>query len=66
MIHIANFDQIFVGRKFKDVSHIATPQPEYECIGYGDNQGNPYLVGMNDKFELRTVLLKHVVFINLT
>lgn len=66
MLTIFQFDTRFDGKNFKDTTHSAFPQPEYECVGYGDNQGNPYLIGLNNKFQLKTVLLKNVEFIRPT
>jgi hypothetical protein len=64
MIHISNFDQDFNKRKFKDRS--TGIGSDLTVIGYGDNQGNPYLIGIyseNNQVGLKTVLLKNVEFI---
>jgi hypothetical protein len=62
MIHIANFDTEMKGKTFDEDCGGTT----YTCVGYGDNRGNPYLVGMyanGDKIYLKTVLLKNVEFL---
>jgi len=61
MIHIANFDTEFKGRKFKNENGT-----EFATVGYGENQGNPYLIGLttdNGKVLIRTTLLKNVEFV---
>jgi 5,10-methylene-tetrahydrofolate dehydrogenase/methenyl tetrahydrofolate cyclohydrolase len=61
MIHISNFDVDFKGRKFKNENGT-----EFTVVGYGDNQGNPYLLGLNNdngKVTLRSTLLKNVEFV---
>ncbi len=65
MIHIANFETEFKGRKFK-----SSTGTEYVCVGYGDNNsnGNPYLVGLykdatTNRVTLKTTLLKDIEFI---
>jgi hypothetical protein len=61
MIYISNFDTEYKGKNFKDTS--APSGTVYACIGYGDNQGNPYLVGITNGQTgviIRTVLLKNV------
>jgi hypothetical protein len=63
MIHIANFDTDYVGRTFTDRS--LGMQTDLTCVGYGDNQGNPYIVGMyadQNSVNFKTVLLKNAVF----
>jgi hypothetical protein len=62
MIHISNFDTEMKGKTFTDTSSNKT----LSCIGYGDNQGNPYLVGLlatPNGAAMKTVLLKNVEFI---
>lgn len=64
MIHISNFDANFTGRTFRDTSSGVSGL--YTIVGYGDNQGNPYLVGLvEDKGRVfvKTVLLKNVEFV---
>jgi hypothetical protein len=61
MIHISNFDTEFKGRAFRSGTGTI-----YTCVGYGSNQGNPYLVGLNDengRVVIRTELLKNVEFV---
>lgn len=64
MIHISDFETKFKGRKFRDAK--STMLPEMVCCGYGDNQGNPYFVGLYDDNQNRTnvatVLLKNAEF----
>ena len=65
MIHISNFDAEYKGKIFIDKSIVGT---EYICVGYGDNQGNPYLVGLAEgscpnRVTIKTVLLKNVEFV---
>ena len=63
MIYLAKFDEKFVGRTFRERGMTGS---ELVCVGYGDNQGNPYLVGsydVNNHTNLKTVLLKHVEFL---
>lgn len=67
MIYITEFEINFAKKAFTDTSTGA----EYVCVGYGDNQGNPYLIGLasDDNIPraiIRTVLLKHVEFRNPT
>jgi hypothetical protein len=62
MFNLPKFETEFYGKKFKDIGNGA----EYTCIGYGDNQGNPYFVGMNVDASgviVRTVLVKHALFV---
>lgn len=66
MIHITEFDKQFYGKTFKD--RTLGMQSDLICIGYGDNQGNPYFVGMyicqNTKtVNVKTVLLKNAEFV---
>ncbi len=66
MIHITNFDADFYGKTFKDRS--VGMQSDLTCIGYGDNQGNPYFVGMyadqqTKSVGYKTVLLKNAEFL---
>lgn len=61
MIYISNFDTEFKGRKFKNENGT-----EFTVVGYGDNQGNPYLLGLNNdngKVIVRSTLLKNVEFV---
>lgn len=61
MIYISKFDSDYAGRTFKDERGTV-----YTCIGYGDNQGNPYLVGLTQTQTgaiMRTTLMKNVEFI---
>jgi hypothetical protein len=65
MIHIANFDTEFKGRKFKNENGT-----EFTTVGYGENQGNPYLIGLTtenslgvNKVLIRTTLLKNIEFV---
>ena len=65
MITLPNFDTDFKGKTFTDTT--LGSELQYTCCGYGDNQGNPYLVGVAASKTLgraivRTVLLKHVEF----
>ena len=67
MIHISNFDTDFKGRTFKDRS--LGMQSDLTCIGYGDNQGNPYFVGMYvdqqyKSVNIKTVLMKNAEFVS--
>jgi hypothetical protein len=67
MINIPNFEVELKGKKFKDTSLGASV--EYVVVGYGDNQGNPYLIGLTDggtpdRTFIKTVLLKNVEFIS--
>lgn len=66
MIHITNFDNDFNGRTFKDRS--LGMQTDLTCVGYGDNQGNPYFVGMyvdanTNSVHFKTVLVKNAEFL---
>jgi len=66
MLHIANFEQEFYGRTFKE--RLVSMQSDLTCIGYGDNQGNPYFIGMyvnqqTQSVNFRTVLLKNAEFL---
>jgi hypothetical protein len=63
MINIPNFEAGFVGRIFKD--RTLGVQSDMTCIGYGDNQGNPYFVGMyvdTTSVGFKTVLVKNAEF----
>ena len=60
MLYLSKFDAEFHGKTFQDKKEIGQV---YTCMGYGDNQGNPYLIGMYDgggKACLKTILLKNV------
>ena len=62
MINLPKFDSEYYGKTFKDTGLGTT----YTCVGYGDNQGNPYLVGMVKSatgIRLVTVLLKNCEFV---
>ena len=64
MIHLSNFETELKGKTFKDTT--LGMGTTYSCIGYGDNQGNPYLVGLTaspNGAGIKTVLLKNVEFI---
>ena len=63
MVYLHNFETEFKGKKFKSDMGV-----EYTCIGYGDNDsnGNPYLIGVNDKngrIVIRTILFKNLEFV---
>jgi hypothetical protein len=63
MIYLAKFDEKYVGRTFRDKNSAGS---DLVCVGYGDNQGNPYLVGsydVNNQSNLKTVLLKNAEFL---
>jgi hypothetical protein len=65
MIHLTNFDVDFYGRTFTDRS--LGIQTDMTCVGYGDNQGNPYIVGMyvdqqTKSVNLKTALIKNAEF----
>ena len=63
MIHIANFDTIFKGRKFKDLA----TDIEYVCVGYGDCTNAPYWVGIATSINrgnlTRTILFRTAEFL---
>ena len=63
MIHIKDFDTKFAGQMFLDTGNSA----KYECVGYGDCNNAPYLIGIaldnNGSMIIRTVLLKNVLFL---
>ena len=55
------FEKLLLDSNFKNNKNQLSP--EYECAGYGDNQGTPYLIGIDNKFNLVTVLLRDVTLI---
>ncbi len=64
MIHISDFDKEFKGRTFQDQS--GTSSDKCTCIGYGESQGAPYLVGLvdnNGSVVIKTVLFRNVKFV---
>jgi hypothetical protein len=66
MIHLSNFDTEIKGRVFKDKT--LRMQADLTCVGYGDNQGNPYFIGMyadttTNTVHFKTVLVKNAEFV---
>lgn len=59
-----DFKKLLLGSAFKNRHHQLSP--EYECVGYGDNQGTPYLIGIDTQFNLVTVLLRDATLIPTT
>lgn len=66
MIHIANFDSVFAGRKFKDKN--LGMQSDLICIGYGGNDEAQFFIGSyvdanTDNTYVKTVLMKNAEFL---
>ncbi len=65
MVYLSNFDTDFKGRQFK-----TSTSTEYTAVGYGDNPGNPYLIGLHkdasNRVTLKTILFKDAEFLPLT
>jgi len=66
MLYLSNFDTDFKGRGFEDKT--LGMQSDMVCVGYGDNQGNPYFVGMyvdqtRKTVHFKTVLIKNAEFV---
>lgn len=67
MVTIPNFETEMLGKTFVESTSIN--KIEYVCMGYGDNQGTPYLIGMTQSpngAAINTILLRNVTFVKNT
>lgn len=65
MITIPNFEKDFIGTKFKDMG--APNGTTWTIVGYGDNAGTPYLIGLGTdsvgRNLIRTFLFRDIEFV---
>jgi hypothetical protein len=62
MINIPEFDTVFKGKKFSDKT--IGMQSDLVCVGYGDNQGNPYFLGVYEDTVRKIICTKTVLIKN--